>query len=283
MDDFFANLDDDLATGGRKAADPANLAKLQVANGGEKDGITCLSCKGRGNFYSYTGRLVGRCFKCAGTGKMTAGKAAAFKGQQTKKANDAAWHHAHHAEIAYIGHRAQSSSFFAGLAEQFNSRGKLSENQLAIVRKDMEEAPARIAAAKAKRDEARAASAKEVDISKIEALFDTARENGLKKLKFRTEACDISPAPEHGRNAGSLYVTKNGEYFGKISGGKFFATREAPPEIGKHLEELAADPLAVGIAYGKQTGKCCACGRELTDPESVKRGIGPICEGNWGL
>lgn len=29
--------------------------------------------------------------------------------------------------------------------------------------------------------------------------------------------------------------------------------------------------------YGLQTGVCVCCGRTLTDPESVERGIGPIC------
>ena len=24
-------------------------------------------------------------------------------------------------------------------------------------------------------------------------------------------------------------------------------------------------------------GKCCKCGRPLTDPESIKLGVGPIC------
>jgi hypothetical protein len=281
MEDFFANLDDDLASASKPA--PTNLDKLQVANGGTKEGVTCMACKGRGNFYSYTGRLVGPCFKCKGSGKMTTGSAAAFKGRETKKANDAAWHHAHHAEIAYMGHRAERSSFFASLQQKFRDSGRLSDNQLAAIRKDMAEEPARKAAFQAKRDAERAANATDVDISRIEQLFDAARSNGLKKLKFRTEECDISPAPEHGRNAGALYVTKNGEYFGKIASGKFYATKEAPASIGATLVELAKDPLSVGIAYGKQTGKCCCCGRELTDPVSVERGIGPICETKWEM
>lgn len=76
---------------------------------------------------------------------------------------------------------------------------------------------------------------------------------------------------------------KDGEYFGKLTGGKFFATREAPETIIEQLRELAKDPLAVGVAYGKQTGKCCICARELTDPASVEAGIGPICASNWGM
>lgn len=30
-------------------------------------------------------------------------------------------------------------------------------------------------------------------------------------------------------------------------------------------------------AYGKETGQCCQCGRELTVKESIEAGIGPIC------
>lgn len=32
---------------------------------------------------------------------------------------------------------------------------------------------------------------------------------------------------------------------------------------------------------GKQSGICEACGRELTDPVSIARGIGPVCEGRF--
>jgi hypothetical protein len=30
-------------------------------------------------------------------------------------------------------------------------------------------------------------------------------------------------------------------------------------------------------AYGKRTGTCCVCSRELTNPESIASGIGPVC------
>lgn len=43
------------------------------------------------------------------------------------------------------------------------------------------------------------------------------------------------------------------------------------------VETLASDPKAAAIAFGHKTGSCCICGRTLTDPESVKAGIGPIC------
>lgn len=278
-DDPFAIFDNDPLQTGAAKVEPKNLDKVQVANGGEKEGVTCHACKGRGSFISYTGRRVGACFKCNGTGKVSVRKAAAAKAQVTRQRNEEQWQLDHSAEIAHMRRRAGKSSFYADLLSKMTAYGKLTENQLAAVRKDMAESEAYFARMKAQREEA----APEVNLSKIEELFGTARANGLKKLKFRTEACDISPAPEHGRNAGSLYVTKDGEYFGKLTGGKFFATREAPETIIEQLRELAKDPLAVGVAYGRMTGRCCACGRELTDPVSVANGIGPICESNWGL
>lgn len=33
-----------------------------------RTGILCIKCKGRGNFIGYTGRIVGKCFTCDGTG-----------------------------------------------------------------------------------------------------------------------------------------------------------------------------------------------------------------------
>lgn len=34
--------------------------------------------------------------------------------------------------------------------------------------------------------------------------------------------------------------------------------------------------------WGRMTGHCIVCGRQLDDPESVDKGIGPVCEKNWG-
>ena len=35
------------------------------------------------------------------------------------------------------------------------------------------------------------------------------------------------------------------------------------------------------VAYGKATGICVCCQAELTDPDSVEAGIGPVCEKRW--
>ena len=38
-----------------------------------------------------------------------------------------------------------------------------------------------------------------------------------------------------------------------------------------------ADTKSHIINYGLETGECSECGRELTDPVSIKRGVGPTC------
>ena len=46
---------------------------------------------------------------------------------------------------------------------------------------------------------------------------------------------------------------------------------------------FAANPAAVGAAYGKRTGQCCFCCRHLETRESVAVGYGPICAEKFGL
>ena len=103
------------------------------------------------------------------------------------------------------------------------------------------------------------------------------------KPKFRVEGLQISLAPATGANAGALYVKNGDEYFGKIVNGKFIATSLAPADTIAKLREIAVNPRKSAVDYGKKTGICCCCGRTLTDPVSVKNGIGPICEAGWGL
>jgi len=43
------------------------------------------------------------------------------------------------------------------------------------------------------------------------------------------------------------------------------------------LAELEQTPIDAAIKYGKLSGRCCSCGLELTDPQRIAAGIGPIC------
>lgn len=87
------------------------------------------------------------------------------------------------------------------------------------------------------------------------------------------------------RNQDTLcWITDGGDVIGKIDGGVAtvweskcriaLTTRDAVVAL---LLELEADPLEAAKKYGRESGRCCSCGRDLTDPASIEAGIGPVC------
>lgn len=48
-------------------------------------------------------------------------------------------------------------------------------------------------------------------------------------------------------------------------------------ERGRILALISRDPHSASVAYGKATGVCGICFRTLSNPNSLARGIGPIC------
>jgi hypothetical protein len=126
-----------------------------------------------------------------------------------------------------------------------------------------------------------------IDLSRINQMFDKASET-LKRpfVNFLVAGQEfkVSPAGAESRNPGFLYVKRGGSYQGKISPrGEFSASREAAEGILEALQTFAADPVKAAFAYGQETGSCCFCARELTDPRSVTVGYGPICADRFGL
>jgi hypothetical protein len=47
------------------------------------------------------------------------------------------------------------------------------------------------------------------------------------------------------------------------------------------MDAIAVDPFAALCLYGKELGHCGHCGKALTDSESRRLGIGPICRGKF--
>lgn len=126
--------------------------------------------------------------------------------------------------------------------------------------------------------------------SQFEALFnafESAKSKGAKRLTLRFEGVNIKP----NRDLTALWVTSQtetemGEYglkpkfLGKV-------TRQAldsrlSDDVKEVIMGAASDPLTAAIRYGKVSGECSCCGRELTDPRSIERGIGPICATKFG-
>lgn len=259
----------------------------------------CKACNGSGRFYSYTGRLVGNCFKCEGRGKVEyktspesrdAGKAA----RDAKKAEEgrllmeqvAQWAIDNPIEFAWINAATARGFDFAGsMLTALAKYGRLTDNQLAAVRrlviKDEERDAARKAAI---------ADAPQIDaaaLAKIHASFAKARENLIQRPKMRLDTFLFSLAVG-GKNDGAIYVKHLEEtdyegqkrYMGKIVGDQFFGFKCSPEETAR-IVAAASDPENAAIAYGQRVGKCSICGLKLTKEESIQRTIGPICFGKY--
>ena len=113
--------------------------------------------------------------------------------------------------------------------------------------------------------------------------LNTAIANGLRRPKLRLGDFTFALAPASGKNAGAVYVTTAEKvYLGKLAEGKFFGTRECAPATETAIIAAVVDPYAAAVAHGHLTGSCSCCGRELTNEESVRLGIGPICRAKFG-
>lgn len=284
----FADLDTDPNTSAPLASTSpeAIRAAAHIANGGGAS-FPCPKCKGSGRWGSARSYDWKACFTCAGKGKVSKGVAAAAKGKVTKAANLAAakaeFEGANPALLADLRAIASWHSFSRELLGKFEIYGTLTTGQVAAALASIAKVKEGQAARAAARNAENAGKSGEVGVDRIAALFATATAAGLKKPVFRTSRLVIKPAKSH---PGTLYVTDKalaGAYVGKIVAGKFEARREAAPDTLALLCIIAADPMKAATEYGRSTGECGCCGRELTDPESVKAGIGPICATKWGI
>lgn len=280
FDDFFNSIPKD-----------APLVTAGSASTGTKQRETfpCMECSGTGNWVSPRGNKFGKCFACGGKGhfftsyKDRAKNRATTKSRKARKLDSAKTDFAEREDklIDQLRPMVDWNNFAASLVNQFDSKGNLSENQIAAARKMI----AKCAATKATNSAEREKNTADVDLSAIKAMFDTAMASGLKRPKFRVNGFVISRAPDHGNNAGHLYVkTSDDEYQGKITPDhKFMAAYSAAPETSTALQLIAEDPKAAAVKYGRDLGQCACCGRQLTDPVSIENGIGPICAGNFGF
>ena len=272
------------------------LADAQIANTRRFE-ETCPACNGSGVFRGYTGRIVGDCFKCDGKGvrffrtssddRAKARDAAAAKREAAaatavEQAN--AWLEANPVEAAWMREPVKGDfTFHADMLEALNKYGHLTERQEAAVRNAAAKSAARKAqwaAEKAARD----AAAPVLTMGKIRAGFDNATQY-LKRPKLRIADIQFSLAPATGVNAGAIYVVRASDdtYLGKITpDDRFIRSRDCTDADSDVVARVAADPAAAASAHGHEYGYCSCCGRELTNPESVARGIGPICAERWG-
>lgn len=252
----------------------------------------CGQCAGTG---TYQGARVhqekAHCFACRGLGYFKSSPEArrkhrdAARARATNKLEVALAAFAEREPVMFAdlheALRETTNAFISSLAHQLFTKGRLSDNQVAAWHRGK----ARLAEIRAAAAAAREANKVVVDLTPIKAMFDSAVAAGLKKPAYRAAGVVLKLAAASGRNPGALYVTDEatGDYLGKVQGITFYPVASAPSTVKEALAEIAAAPKEAAVAWGRRTGKCSCCGRELTDKVSIANGIGPICETKWGF
>lgn len=176
--------------------------------------------------------------------------------------------------LAWIESRAaRGNEFASSLQAGLRRYGSLTFNQLAAVRRIIQQDAER----------ANGTSVAGEGFTKLLEAFARASESGIKHPKLRVAELTFSPAKATSNNPGHVYVKANGEYAGKVTpAGQFFGVWGLDRGVRDTVARVGRDPLAEAVAHGKATGCCAICGRQLTDAESVERGIGPICAERFG-
>ena len=248
----------------------------------------CRKCGGTGRYGSF-----GQCYACKGRGKnefktSAADRAKARQGNERRsasklEANWTAFVEEYPGETAWITANP-NFSFAVAMGEAARKWGGLTETQMETVRKCITREEAR----KAERA-ARVANAPTVDTSAIEAAFAKARaaaaqdREGLKWLALRLDTFKFSDAPAKGQWAAAIFVKEGDTKLGRISGGKFSRSFACDDATEARVVAAIANPAEAAKAFGQRTGECSICGRELTNADSRKLGIGPICAGRFGF
>jgi hypothetical protein len=107
------------------------------------------------------------------------------------------------------------------------------------------------------------------------------------ELAQREAAADIAAAagpvePGMYRRNGQIFRVQVSRESGRTYAKLLNAETNKFEYAGGAIHRLTAgDRMTVEEAreYGRATGVCCVCARELSNPKSIKAGIGPICGG----
>ena len=278
----FADMADDLTFSDETPARPLEEIARQrfvTAPAAIVHTELCKKCNGSGRFTSFYGRSLGECFACNGKGKMefktsSDQRAKAREQRQqaqerAKQANVEAFAAENPEAYAWIVAQAPRFDFASSMLEALQKWGALTGGQLAAVTRCMERD-------QAKRAERAAAKAEAVKAgpTMLQALHTVMQ----KHAKFYAGDLTLSR-----RREDQLVWIKHAnaeKVIGKIDGGALSLwTRPGVDmqQVKDMLVEFEGAPLQAAMKYGKLSGRCCSCGRELTNDGSIEAGIGPIC------
>ena len=257
-----------------KKAFGASESQATIAKYEEK--CTARGCNG-GTFMSWSGRAVGPCYKCKGTGilkfktspeqrakgKVNAQKRAARK-VEIKAEKAVAYREANAEFVAYLEEVSGWNGFASSMLSAINDYGSLTDPQRAAADKMH-------AKHVAKQADKAAEPTSGLDLTDVPAgLY--AIPNGDTRLKVA-----IRKPGKNSRWHGSIFVDDGAAYGSRKNYGRQMPGKEYEGSIIEQLKAIAADPLEAMKAYGKLTSTCGACGRKLEDEKSIALGIGPVC------
>jgi hypothetical protein len=180
------------------------------------------------------------------------------------------WIAAHQPAYAWlVEQHASGNTFASSLLANLDQYGSLTARQLACVQQSI--------------DRAAPMSVAGEGFSLLLRAFAHARNAGLKYPKVHVGSLRFTLAQDTSKNPGYIYVRADEEYAGKISpAGDFSPAHTTTQAQIQRITDVSRDPFAAAIAHGHATGNCAICSRSLSDPQSVIRGIGPVCAKKFG-
>lgn len=248
--------------------------------------VMCPKCGGLGQVrYGFTRSVYYPCGMCKGEKIITAERVNRYNGAKkaavTREKNLSVklnlFREEHPEVMTWLENSNGKFEFATSLFDNLMTYGKLSERQIEAAKNCIQKAKD----ARSSKEQQRLVILDD-NAKNIHATLERASGKGLTAPSLRANGLKFQLAKATSRNPGAVYVTEKSVYMGKITpDGKFSPVRECSEDVKEKVIEVAKDPLKAAIEHGKKTGKCSCCGRELTDPESVKLGIGPICMDNY--
>ena len=238
----------------------------------------CSKCGGSGTYWGMS-RYGSRCFACNGAGhkiyktspetRAKAREQRVERQQRAQQANLSAFEAAQPAAYAWMVAKAPTFGFAASMLKSLQQYGSLTENQLAAVQRCID-TDAQRQAERVQREQQRAAA----PVIALNALHSVLQ----KHAKFYAGDLTLSR-----RRDDQLVWIKHAnaeKVIGKIDSGVLTLWNRPGVdnnEVREMLNEFEGAPLQTAMKYGKLSGRCCSCGRELTADGSIEAGIGPIC------
>ena len=230
-----------------------------IYHGMSRYGTRCFACNGAGH----------KTYKTSPEARAKAREQRVEREQRVQQANLSAFEAAQPAAYAWMVAKAPSFGFAASMLQALQKYGSLTEAQLGAVQRCID--------SDAKRDAERAQRQAERAAAPVVAL--TSLHTVMQKhAKFYAGDLTLSR-----RREDQLVWIKHAnaeKVIGKIDNGTLTLWNRPGVdnnEVREMLNEFEGAPLQAAMKYGKLSGRCCSCGRELTNDGSIEAGIGPIC------